>query len=134
MRITHLSMQLAGLLVVGLALAVPAHAGRLKTIKYALDNKDGKMAVFTCRQVTDGQCFLKIGAGKDAAPQSMTVKAGESVQIPVSDAADALCYSADPDVGWPGCLEGTMRLDLSRKRSTSGSQSYFGETRAETRK
>jgi hypothetical protein len=127
MRMPRLPMQL-GLFAAILALAGPAQSWPFRNVAYALDNKDGTLAVFTCTAATGGQCYLKVGVAAGEA-RSLSVKVGEAVQLPVSGSANALCYSADPDIGWPSCLDSGFHLDLTQKASSTGSQYYYDSSK-----
>jgi hypothetical protein len=104
-----------------------AHAAPFRSVAYSFASKDeGKLAVFTCKDASDGQCYVKVGAGNGGADKSLTVKVGESIELPVSDASNTLCYSADPDIDWPDCVKSGFHLDLTRRTPTSSSHVYFG--------
>jgi hypothetical protein len=117
----------SGFLAMFLALAGAAHAGPFRSVAYAFAPKDdGKLAVFTCKGASDGQCYVKVGAGNGGVDKGLTLKVGEAVELPVSDASNTLCYSADPDIDWPDCTKSDLHLDLTRKTATSGDRVYFG--------
>lgn len=113
-----------GLLVGALALAGVALAETLSftSVGYTLDDKDGKLAVFSCDEASRGRCYLKVGGANGVLGYSLDVKRGEKVQLTVSDSVNTLCYSAEPNIDWQACLKSDARLDLSKPAKASSAR------------